>query len=154
RRALQQAGVPPAHARQGRARTHRSSRARRHLPAGGAFPLRPAEALTRLRRSCTMAEIKTFRLLTFGFLRHPRADAGVHGVRLRNGRPVKSGRGLSFWFSPHRASIAELPVDDRSMVLFFKGRSKDFQAVTVQGNLTWRVADPEALGMRVDFSID
>jgi regulator of protease activity HflC (stomatin/prohibitin superfamily) len=101
-----------------------------------------------------MADIKTFGFLTFGFLRHLRADAGVHVMRFRNGRPVKSGRGLAFWFIPHRASIAELPVDDRNMVLFFKGRSKDFQAVTVQGNLTWRVADPDVLGMRVDFSID
>jgi regulator of protease activity HflC (stomatin/prohibitin superfamily) len=96
-----------------------------------------------------MAEIKRY-----GFMRHLRADAGVHVMRFRNGRPVRSGRGLAFWFVPHRASIAELPVDDRSMVLFFKGRSKDFQAVTVQGNLTWRVADPDVLGMRVDFSID
>jgi len=101
-----------------------------------------------------MADIKTYGLLTLGLLRHLRSDAGVHVMRFRNGRPVKSGRGLAFWFSPHRASIAELPVDDRSMVLFFKGRSKDFQAVTVQGNLTWRVADPDVLGMRVDFSID
>ena len=98
-----------------------------------------------------MAEIKRYPV---PFLRHLRAEAGVHVVRFRNGRPVKSGRGLAFWFIPHRASIAEMPVDDRSMVLFFKGRSKDFQAVTVQGNLTWRIADPDVLGLRVDFSID
>jgi hypothetical protein len=87
-------------------------------------------------------------------MRHLRADAGVHVMRFRNGRPIRSGRGLAFWFVPHRASIAELPMDDRDMVLFFGGRSKDFQAVTVQGNLTWRVADPNVLGTRVDFSID
>jgi SPFH domain / Band 7 family len=96
-----------------------------------------------------MADIKRY-----GFMRHLRADAGVHVMRFRNGRPIRSGRGLAFWFVPHRASIAELPMDDRDMVLFFKGRSKDFQAVTVQGNLTWRVADPNVLGTRVDFSID
>jgi regulator of protease activity HflC (stomatin/prohibitin superfamily) len=96
-----------------------------------------------------MAEIKRY-----GFMRHLRADAGVQVMRFRNGRPIRSGRGLAFWFVPHRASIAELPMDDRDMVLFFKGRSKDFQAVTVQGNLTWRVADPNVLGTRVDFSID
>src|SRR5215470_10149489 len=98
-----------------------------------------------------MADIKRYPV---PFLRHLRADAGVHVMRFRNGRPVKSGRGLAFWFLPRRASIAELPVDDRNMVLFFKGRSKDFQAVAVQGNLNWRVADPNVLGMRVDFSID
>lgn len=96
-----------------------------------------------------MADIKKY-----GFIRHLRSDAGVHVMRFRNGRAVKSGRGLSFWFLPQRASIAELPMDDRDTVLFFKGRSKDFQAVTVQGTLTWRVADPDVLGTRVDFSID
>ncbi len=96
-----------------------------------------------------MAEIKRY-----GFFRHLRSDANVHITCFRKGRAVKSGRGLSFWFIPHRVSIAELPTADRDMVLFFKGRSKDFQAITVQGNLTWRVADPGVLGSRLDFSID
>jgi regulator of protease activity HflC (stomatin/prohibitin superfamily) len=96
-----------------------------------------------------MADIKSY-----GFVRHLRSDASVHVARFRNGRVAKSGRGLAFWFVPQRASITELPMDDRDTVLFFKGRSKDFQAVTVQGTLTWRVADPDVLGTRVDFSID
>ena len=96
-----------------------------------------------------MADIKRY-----GFMRHLRSDASVHVARYRNGRLVRSGRGLAFWFLMHRASIAELPMDDRNMVLFFKGRSKDYQAVTVQGNLTWRVADPDVLGTRIDFSVD
>lgn len=96
-----------------------------------------------------MADIKKY-----GFARHLRSDANVHVTRFRNGRAVRAGRGLSFWFMPQRASIAELPMDDRDMVLFFKGRSRDFQQVNVQGNLTWRVADPAMLGKRIDFSID
>jgi regulator of protease activity HflC (stomatin/prohibitin superfamily) len=96
-----------------------------------------------------MADIKSY-----GFRRHLRSDASVHVARYRNGRVVKSGRGLAFWFLPQRASIVELPMDDRDTVLFFKGRSKDFQAIAVQGTLTWRVADPDVLGARVDFSID
>jgi regulator of protease activity HflC (stomatin/prohibitin superfamily) len=96
-----------------------------------------------------MADIKTF----FG-IRHLRSDASVHVMRFRNGRLVRSGRGLAFWFLAQRTSVAEVPIDDRDMVLFFKGRSKDFQAVTVQGNMTWRAANPDVLGDRVDFSID
>lgn len=96
-----------------------------------------------------MADIK--RLF---FARHLRSDANVHVTRFRNGRAVRAGRGVSFWFIPQRASIAELPMDNRDMVLFFKGRSRDFQQVNVQGNLTWRVADPSLLGNRIDFSID
>lgn len=96
-----------------------------------------------------MAEIKRY-----PFIRHLRSDASVHVARFRRGKLVQSGRGIAFWFIPASASVAELPMDDRDMVLFFNGRSKDFQAVTVQGNLTWRVADANVLNSRIDFSID
>jgi regulator of protease activity HflC (stomatin/prohibitin superfamily) len=96
-----------------------------------------------------MADIKRF-----GLLRHLRSEANVQIIRYHKGAVTRQGRGIAFWFLPHSASVAELPMDDRDMVLFFKGRSKDFQAVTVQGNLTWRVADPSVLGARVNFSID
>ncbi|HEX8556012.1 MAG TPA: SPFH domain-containing protein [Sphingomonas sp.] len=65
----------------------------------------------------------------------------------------QSGRGLVFWFRPGTASIAELPMDDREMAVFVKGRSLDFQTVAIQGVLTWHVVDPELLASRVDFSI-
>src|SRR5258708_29577720 len=96
-----------------------------------------------------MAEIRKY-----GIVRHLRSDANVHVMTYANGRPGRAGRGLAFWFLPQRASIAEIPVDDRNMVLFFNGRSRDFQAITVQGDLTWHVTDPTVLGDRVDFSID
>lgn len=89
----------------------------------------------------------------FGFAAQLRADASSHVIRYRKGRMRQSGRGLVFWFRPETASIAELPMDDREMALFVKGRSQDFQAVAVQGTLTWRVADPELLAARVDFTI-
>lgn len=88
-----------------------------------------------------------------GFLAQLRADASNHVIRYRKGRIRQSGRGLVFWFRPETASIAELPMDDREMALFVKGRSQDFQSVAVQGTLTWHVADPELLASRVDFSI-
>jgi hypothetical protein len=59
-----------------------------------------------------------------------------------------------FLFRPEVASIAEVPMDDREMTLFVKGRSADFQAVNVQGELGWRVVDAPRLAERVDFSID
>ncbi|HEX5184053.1 MAG TPA: SPFH domain-containing protein [Allosphingosinicella sp.] len=89
----------------------------------------------------------------FGLVAQLRSDAGNHVIRYRRGRVRQSGRGLVFWFRPQTASIAELPMDDREMALFVKGRSQDFQSVAVQGVLSWRVADPETLAGRVDFSI-
>ncbi|MET1112139.1 MAG: SPFH domain-containing protein [Allosphingosinicella sp.] len=89
----------------------------------------------------------------FGFAALLRSEASSYVIRYRSGRPVRAGRGLAFWFRPQRASIAELPMDDRDTALFVKGRSKDFQDVAVQGRISWRVADPQRLAERVDFTI-
>lgn len=89
-----------------------------------------------------------------GFARHLRSDASAHVLVWRKGRLVRQGRGLAFLFQPHAASIAEVPIDDRELPLVFHGRSADFQGVTVQGVLTFRVADPGLLATRVDFTID
>lgn len=96
-----------------------------------------------------MAQIRNL-----GVLAQLRSDASSHVIRYRNGRLRQSGRGLVFWFNPETASIAELPLDDRDATLFVRGRSRDFQQVSVQGALTWRVADPARLADHVDFSID
>lgn len=89
----------------------------------------------------------------FGFVAQLRSEASSHVIRYRNGRVRQSGRGLVFWFRPETASIAEVPMDDREMTLFVKGRSQDFQTVSVQGTINWHVIDPELLASRVDFSI-
>ena len=47
-----------------------------------------------------------------------RSDASSHIIYFRDGAQVRQGRGLAFWFRPDRASLAELPMDDREMTLF------------------------------------
>jgi regulator of protease activity HflC (stomatin/prohibitin superfamily) len=96
-----------------------------------------------------MAEVT--RLL---FVRHLRSESSRHVVLHRGGNKVRSARGASFWFLPMAASVAEVPVDDRELPILFHGMTKDFQPVVVQGGVTWRVADPERLADRVDFTID
>lgn len=95
-----------------------------------------------------MAQIKNF-----GLFAQLRSEASSHVIRYRGGRPVQNGRGITCWFMPESASISEVPMDDREMTVFVKGRSKDFQDLGVQGTITWHVANPDLLAQRVDFSI-
>lgn len=88
------------------------------------------------------------------FLRHLRAEATSHVLHFRRGELVRTGRGLSFWFYPMNAAIAEIPVDDRDLNYAFHGRTRDYQEVTVQGVLTYRVVDAERLAQRIDFAVD
>jgi regulator of protease activity HflC (stomatin/prohibitin superfamily) len=50
--------------------------------------------------------------------------------------------------------VVEVPVDDREQTFLFSGRTSDFQDVSVQGVVTFRVVDPEILAERVDFGLD
>lgn len=88
------------------------------------------------------------------FVRHLRADASSHVLHYRRGKLKRAGRGLAFWFTPLSSSIAEVPADARELALLFHGRSSDFQDVTAQGVITYRVQSPETLARHIDFSID
>jgi len=90
----------------------------------------------------------------FPFLRHLRSDPSHHVLHYRHGRLARSERGAAYWFLPLSAGIAEIPCDDRDLAFLFHARTADFQDVTTQGVLTYRVADPERLAARVDFSVD
>lgn len=87
-------------------------------------------------------------------IRQLRADASSYIQYFRNGKRARAGRGLAFWFMPDGASISEIPTDDRQMPFILTGMSADFQTLTVQGTVFWRVSDPQALGDRIDFTID
>lgn len=93
-------------------------------------------------------------ILRFPLVRYLRSDPTSHVLAYRNGKLTRSGRGLAFWFFPMGAAIAEVPVDDRDQAFHFGASARDFQAVTVQGVVTFRVTDPETLADRIDFSID
>jgi regulator of protease activity HflC (stomatin/prohibitin superfamily) len=88
------------------------------------------------------------------FLRHLRADASAHVLHHAGGQLKRSGKGLSFWFLPLSASIAEVPTDDRELTLLVHARTLDFQDVTVQGVVTYRAVDPLLTASRIDFTID
>ena len=78
------------------------------------------------------------------FLRHLRGRPTAHVRHLRRGKVVHDGTGLAFWFRPLTAVLSEVPVDDRELPLMFHARTSDFQDLTVQASVTYRVADPAA----------
>ena len=85
---------------------------------------------------------------------HVRGAPSAQQLLWKGGRLRRSGRGLAFWFQPLSANLAEIPLDDRELAFLFHARTADFQDAVCQGVITYRVADPEALAGRIDFSLD
>lgn len=86
--------------------------------------------------------------------RHLRGAPTAHVRHHRSGRLVHDGPGLSFWYRALTAALSEVPVDDRELAMTFHARTLDFQDVTVQATVTYRVGDPALAAERLDFSID
>jgi regulator of protease activity HflC (stomatin/prohibitin superfamily) len=96
-----------------------------------------------------MADIARYPLV-----RHLRGSSTTHVEQIRNGTTIRAGVGASFWFRPLSAVLNEVPVDDRELPLLFHARTSDFQDVTVQATVTYRVTNPVTAAGRIDFSID
>lgn len=90
----------------------------------------------------------------YPWFRHLRGSSTTHVAQIRNGKTIRSGVGASFWFRPLSAVLNEVPVDDRELPLLFHARTSDFQDVTVQATITYRLTDPTVAAGRIDFSID
>lgn len=86
--------------------------------------------------------------------RHLRSAPTAHIRHQRGGRLAHDGTGVSFWFRPRSAALSEVPVDDRELSVAFHARTADFQDVSVQSTVTYRIGDPETAAARLDFSID
>ncbi|MFE6822864.1 SPFH domain-containing protein [Streptomyces sp. NPDC057690] len=86
--------------------------------------------------------------------RHLRGAPTAHVRHHRSGKLAHDGPGLSFWFRSLSAALSEVPVDDRELAMTFHARTADFQDVTVQSTVTYRISDPAVAAARLDFSID
>jgi regulator of protease activity HflC (stomatin/prohibitin superfamily) len=87
------------------------------------------------------------------FIAHLRADPNQHVLHYRAGRLARQGAGLSYWFNPLHAAVAQVPVEDVETTFLLKERAADFQDVSVQLTVTYRVADPERAAHRVNFTV-
>jgi hypothetical protein len=88
------------------------------------------------------------------FLRHLRGTPTAYIRHQRGSEIRREGVGLAFWYRSRTAVISEVPVDDRELPLLFHAPTVDFQDVTVQATVTYRIADPALAAGRLDFGID
>src|SRR4051794_1694102 len=96
-----------------------------------------------------MAEVRTY-----PFVRHFRAEPTADVLRYRRGELIAEGPGLAFFFAPRVTQAAEIPLDDQELPFLFHARSADFQALTVQGVITYRFVEPRRTAGRIDFTVD
>jgi regulator of protease activity HflC (stomatin/prohibitin superfamily) len=75
-------------------------------------------------------------------------------LQYKHGKVKREGAGLSFLYYAPTSTIVAIPMASADVPFVFQETTADFQNVTIQGQLTYRVADPTRLAALLDFSVD
>ena len=74
-------------------------------------------------------------------------------LHYQNGKVRREGAGLAFWYFLPSSTIVAVPLASRDVPFAFSEVTADYQPVTIQGQLTYRIADPRRVAGLLDFSV-
>jgi len=75
-------------------------------------------------------------------------------LKFKNGKIKKEGAGLSFWYFAPSTSLVSVPMGSIDTPFIFEETTADYQAVTVQGQVSFRIAEPKKLASLLNYTLD
>ncbi|HTA64660.1 MAG TPA: SPFH domain-containing protein [Xanthomonadaceae bacterium] len=88
----------------------------------------------------------------FGF-NYFKASPSQYVLQFHNGQIVREGAGLSFFYFAPSASLVSIPLAAVEAPFMFEETTRDFQAVSLQGQVSYRIAQPRQLAQQQDFTV-
>jgi len=89
----------------------------------------------------------------FGF-RYSKFDPTQFIIRYTGGRVAHKGAGLAFWYFRPSTSLVSIPLGSIDAPFIFEEITADFQEVTVQGQVTYRISEPEKIARLLNYTLD
>jgi hypothetical protein len=74
--------------------------------------------------------------------------------KVAGGRVKREGQALSFYYLERRTSIVVVPVSSADAAFVFNEQTGNYQAVTIQGQLTYRIVEPRRTMEMLNYVID
>src|SRR5215475_2213860 len=74
-------------------------------------------------------------------------------LEYRRGKIIREGVGLSFFYYSPTSSLVTVPVGSTDTPFIFQETTADFQTVTIQGQVTYRVSEPKRLATLLDYTL-
>jgi len=98
-------------------------------------------------------KVSTQEVIMFG-INFIKLDPSTHLMQYKKGEIVKQGVGMSFYYYAPESSLVAVPVTSKELPFAFRLQTEDFQKVTVQGQVTYRISNPEAVAQMLNFTIN
>jgi SPFH domain / Band 7 family len=89
-------------------------------------------------------------MLGIGFAK---AQPTTYLMAFRSGQIVREGAGLSFFYYKPTTSLVAVPVGSRAQDFIFGPVTADFQSITVQGQVAWRIREPRRIAALLNYAL-
>ena len=86
--------------------------------------------------------------------RYYKAAPTTYLIQYRNGRIVRQGRGISLFYFAANTTLIAIPTSSVDLPFMFAENTADFQEITLQGQVVYRISDPERLSTMVNFALN
>lgn len=87
-------------------------------------------------------------------IEHIKFDSMTYVLHFKNGNIKREGRGLSFFYFAPNSSIVAIPMGSNDLPFVFNESTNDYQTVTIQGQISYKISDPKTLADVLDFTVD
>lgn len=81
-------------------------------------------------------------------------EPNVYVLKYKKGKVIKEGSGLSIWYFAPTTSLVAVPITSVEAPFIFDEVTCDFQIVTMQGNVIFRVVDPKKTAQLINFTLN
>lgn len=82
-----------------------------------------------------------------------KAEPTTYVLKYRKGKVVNEGAGLSFYYYAPSTTVVAIPLAAQEANFMFRESSKDYQEVTIQGAVTYKVTNPVKLAESLNYAL-
>jgi SPFH domain / Band 7 family len=90
-------------------------------------------------------------MLNIGYFK---AQPTEYIIKYASGRVAREGQGLAFFYLRHNTQVVAVPTSSVDANLVFNEVTSNFQAVTIQGQFTYRIHNPKRAAELLNFTLE
>jgi acetyl/propionyl-CoA carboxylase alpha subunit len=87
-------------------------------------------------------------------IRFAKFEPTMYVFKYKKGKLHAQGEGLAFYYYAPRTTMVAVPIGSLDAAFIFAETSADFQEITIQGQLTYRVSDPVKTAKMLNYTVD
>jgi len=87
-------------------------------------------------------------------IKYIKFDSTKYVIQYSGGKIKREGKSLSFFYFAPSTSIVAIPIGSNDFQFIFNQTTKDYQTVSIQGQITYKITNPKQLAEMLDFTVD